>query len=77
MGWAGRNGNHAHAILYHKAIGNDVTKQAKFYRENIIVCCRELLFKDFLFFYKESGLSGCKYWDLCTIWCTCEDCGVL
>jgi len=38
MGWAGRNGNQAQAILYHKVIGNDVSEQAKFHRENFGTC---------------------------------------
>ena len=35
MGWAGRNGKQAQAILYHKAIGNDVSEQAKLYGETL------------------------------------------
>ena len=70
MGRAGKNGNQAQAILYHKAIGDDVSEQEKLYGENISVCHRELLFKDFLFFNKESSLSGCNCCNLCTIWCT-------
>ena len=34
MGRAGSNGNQAHAILYHKVIGNKISVQAKQYGEN-------------------------------------------
>jgi len=40
-----------------------VNELAKFYGENISVCHRELLFKDFHFFDKENSLSGCNCCD--------------
>jgi len=73
MGRAGRNGNQSHAILYHKAIGNKISKQATLYGENTSICRRELLFKDFLFFNNENTLTGCMCCDLCTLLCTCKD----
>ena len=74
MGRAGRNGDQSLAILYHKAIGNKISKQAKLYGENKSICRRELLFKDFLFFKTENTLTGCRCCDLCTLLCTCKDC---
>ena len=49
MGRAGRNGNQAEDILYHKVFKKKLTVTAKAYGENQTVCRRELLFKDFLF----------------------------
>jgi len=74
MGRAGRNGSPAHAILYHKAIGNEISVQAKQYGENESVCRRELLFKDFLFYNNETTISGCNCCDLCALLCTCDNC---
>lgn len=49
MGRAGRNGDQAEDILYHKMLEkNNCCSKAKAYGENQRVCQRELLFKDFL-----------------------------
>ena len=49
MGRAGRNGDQAHAILYHKVIRNKISVQTKQYGENKSLCCRELLLRIFSF----------------------------
>ena len=48
IGRAGRNGCTVEAILYHRVV-KKITTTAKAYEENQIMCCRALLFKDFLF----------------------------
>ena len=74
IGRAGRNGENAQAILYHKIIGNNVTESAKKYGENKTVCRRSLLFKDFLFYGNHANITACKCCDLCVLLCDCNDC---
>ena len=75
MGRAGRNGNQAEAILYHKVARKEITPTAKAYGENQTVCRRSLLFKDFLFSNTQrTNIKACKCCDLCAVLCNCPHC---
>ena len=75
MGRAGRNGNQAEDILYHKVFKKKLTVTAKAYGENQTVCRRELLFKDFLFSNTLTmNIKACKCCDLCALLCNCTEC---
>ena len=74
VGRAGRNGENAQAILYHKIVGNKVTESAKAYGENKSECRRSLLFKDFLFYGNYTNTTPCKCCDLCALICKCNNC---
>jgi len=50
---AGRNGNQAHTILYHKAIGNDVTEQAKFMEKTSVFATGNCFLRTFFSFTKR------------------------
>jgi len=73
---AGRDGSDAEAILYHKIVGKKITNAMKVYSENTSECCRELLFKNFLFYEKlqRKNITACKCCDLCTSLCNCAAC---
>lgn len=75
MGRAGRNGNQAEDLLYHKVSRKKLTVTAKAYGENRTVCRRELLFKDFLFSNTLTmNIKACKCCDVCAVLCNCTDC---
>ena len=72
---AGRNGNQAEDLLYHKVFRKKLTATAKAYGENQTVCQNELLFKDFLFSSTlMMSIKACKCCDLCVVLCNCTDC---
>ena len=71
MGRAGKNECPAEAILYHKVVGKKITIAAK-NGENQTMCCRALLFKDFLFSVRTQVLA-CKCCDICELLCNCVE----
>ena len=73
-GQAGRDGREACSILYHKTV-KGITPVVKMYGENQSVCCRTLLFKNFLFSdIGSASPEACKCCDLCMLLCNCSIC---
>lgn len=75
-GRSGRNGKPATGVLYVKGGNKHITYAMKHYTENISVCRRKLLFKNFLMYSDSLGTSvaGCKCCDLCKKTCQCINC---
>ena len=73
-GQAGRDGREACSILYHKTV-KGITPVVKMYGENQSVCCRTLLFKNFLCSdIGSASPEACKCCDLCMLLCNCSIC---
>ena len=74
-GRAGRDGSHSEAIL-HKKFGKHTSRTMKNYAENVSVCWRKVMFKDFLFASDSCcTTTACHCCDLCAPLCNCSDCG--
>lgn len=73
-GRAGRDGKPSTAVLLKKKRRHPVDRAMQEYLDNLTVCRRDTLFRDFESYIPPSLVSQCMCCDICSKSCTCAKC---